>query len=356
MLVWGTAIVVGLVSCWATGRFARGQFQGIRLDVPNERSLHQVPTPRTGGLAVMGAFLLAVLALTLAGAFDRSDTGLYRVSSPGIWIGLIAAILTLVSLADDRMNLPVIFRLGVQAGLVSVLVVGIDLTLPAIPLPSWGSLALGPIAIPASILLLVWVTNLYNFMDGMDGFAGGMTVFGGSALACLAWDAGDPVLPVFSLLLGTAAAGFLTHNFPPAKIFLGDAGSIPIGFVFGALMILGVREQVFDIWVPGMVFSPFIVDATVTLIRRMVRGEKIWQAHRSHFYQRAVLLGWGHRRTVLGEYALMAVCAGLAALYQSGAEPQKLTVLMVWGAILVGLMAMITVMERTEIRRQAVAG
>jgi len=157
---------------------------------------------------------------------------------------------------------------------------------------------------------------------------------------------------MISFLLAGAATGFLLHNFPPARIFMGDVGSIPIGFFFGAVILLGSREQVFDVWVPLIVFSPFLVDATATLCRRLFAGEKIWEAHRTHYYQRMVLLGWGHRRTVLIEYGLMVLCAGLAALYQFGADSMQLLVLCAWCMIYVGLMVGVPLAERAMAQRQ----
>ena len=101
---------------------------------------------------------------------------------------------------------------------------------------------------------------------------------------------------------------------------MGDVGSVASGFLCGALIVLGCRDGVFDVWVPFIVFSPFILDATVTLIRRVWQGEKVWVAHQTHYYQRLVLSGWGHRRTVLAEYALMAFCGGVAMLYHHAAQ------------------------------------
>ncbi len=114
--------------------------------------------------------------------------------------------------------------------------------------------------------------------------------------------------------MAAASAGFLVHNFPPAKIFMGDTGSTTLGFLAAACILWGSKSGLFPFWVAILVFSPFIVDATVTLLRRLLRGEKIWEAHRTHYYQRLVLLGWGHRWTVLAEYVLMLACAGSAAL------------------------------------------
>jgi UDP-N-acetylmuramyl pentapeptide phosphotransferase/UDP-N-acetylglucosamine-1-phosphate transferase len=209
--------------------------------------------------------------------------------------------------------------------------------------------------VPVTLLLLLWVTNLYNFMDGMDGFAGGMTLIGGLALAVLTAKGNAWTVSVLSLLLAGAAAGFLVHNFPPARIFMGDVGSIPIGFFFGAVMLLGGRDGLFDLWVPLIVFSPFVVDATATLLRRALAGEKIWQAHRAHYYQRVVLLGWGHRRTVLAEYGLMVSCAGLAWLYHIGTESTRVLVLGAWCLIFSGLAVGVAIAERAAAQRQAVA-
>ena len=154
--------------------------------------------------------------------------------------------------------------------------------------------------------------NLYNFMDGMDGFAGGMALIGFSALAWLG--RADIGFALLQLSIAAASAGFLLYNFPPAKIFLGDIGSTALGFLVAANSLWGSSVGLFPLWAALLIFSPFIVDASVTLSRRILRRERIWQAHRSHYYQRLVLCGWSHKRTVLAEYALMLVCA-LAAIF-----------------------------------------
>ena len=125
---------------------------------------------------------------------------------------------------------------------------------------------------------------------------------------------------VVAASIAAAAAAFLVFNFPPAKVFMGDAGSIPLGFLAAALGILGWRAGHWPPWFPVLVFSPFIIDASLTLARRAVRGERVWRAHRSHYYQRLVQLGWGHRNTALAEYALMTACGALA-LWALGQPP-----------------------------------
>jgi UDP-N-acetylmuramyl pentapeptide phosphotransferase/UDP-N-acetylglucosamine-1-phosphate transferase len=154
------------------------------------------------------------------------------------------------------------------------------------------------------------------------------------------------VLFAVAIIQAAAATGFLLHNFPPARIFMGDVGSISTGFLAGSLIVLGSREKVFDLWVPLVVFSPFILDATATLARRTFRCEKIWHAHREHYYQRLVLSGWSHRRTVLGEYAVMACCGILAILYHGAPEGWRLIILGTWVVLFLGLARLVDRIQR----------
>jgi UDP-N-acetylmuramyl pentapeptide phosphotransferase/UDP-N-acetylglucosamine-1-phosphate transferase len=162
------------------------------------------------------------------------------------------------------------------------------------------------------VLAVAWITDLYNFMDGSDGLAGGMATIGFAAYALAAWLSGEAALAALCVALSAASAAFLLNNLHPAHIFLGDVGSIPLGFLAGALGLAGWRSDAWPLWFPVLVFGPFIADATVTLLRRLVRGDKVWNAHREHYYQRMVRMGLGHRRTALLGYAVMALCAGAA--------------------------------------------
>ncbi len=274
------------------------------LDHPNARSLHGQPVPRTGGLAVLGG-IFAGMPITLLGIASPSIIRILGF----MFAGLVP--LALVSFQDDRVGVPARWRILIHLlAAVSLLAAGLtpewlDLSGWILPLPEW-------LAAPLAFSCTVWTINLYNFMDGMDGFAGGMAVIGFSTLAWLGWtDAGFATL---CLVVAAASAGFLVHNFPPAKIFLGDTGSTALGFLVAGCSLWGAKAGLFPFWVTLLVFSPFVVDATVTLSRRLLRGEKVWEAHRNHYYQRLVLLGWGHRRTVLAEYTLMLACAGSALL------------------------------------------
>jgi UDP-N-acetylmuramyl pentapeptide phosphotransferase/UDP-N-acetylglucosamine-1-phosphate transferase len=267
------------------------RFGRLVLDRPNERSLHERPVPRTGGLAL--------LAGTLAGvAFGAAP----------LWLLLAAGYaLATVSFVDDLRGLHTGARL--TAHLVAAALVVWYVTAP-----------IDPLAAALLVLALAWITNLYNFMDGSDGLAGGMALIGFGAYAVAAALAGDTPLLVLSLGLACAAAGFLCFNFPPARIFLGDVGSVPLGFFAGGAGLVGWRDDVWPLWFPLLVFAPFIGDATLTLLRRLVRGERIWHAHREHYYQRLVRLGAGHRGTALAAYALMLTCTA-AALYARDQAP-----------------------------------
>lgn len=258
----------------------------LPLDRPNERSLHATPTPRIGGLGIMAGVLVAFLLI-------RAEP-----------LAALAGALAVVSFVDDRWHVPIALRFGahVLAAVVFVVVLA-----PDVPLLWQGAL----------VLAIVWMTNLYNFMDGSDGLAGGMALFGFGAYALGAWLAGDTVMAIAAGSIAAAAAAFLAFNFPPAKVFMGDAGSIPLGFLAAALGLVGWHAGRWPLWFPVLAFSPFIVDASVTLARRALRRERVWQAHKTHYYQRLVQLGWGHANTALAEYALMAVC-GAAALWALG--------------------------------------
>jgi UDP-N-acetylmuramyl pentapeptide phosphotransferase/UDP-N-acetylglucosamine-1-phosphate transferase len=182
-------------------------------------------------------------------------------------------------------------------------------------------------------MVIVWMTNLFNFMDGTDGLAGGMGMIGFGTLAFAATAAGAAPLALACVALAAACAGFLVFNFPPARVFMGDAGSIPLGFLAGALGLQGVVSGAWQAWFPLLVFSPFIVDATVTLLRGLIGGERVWIAHRRHAYQRLVLAGWTPRSVAWSGYALMAACA-LGALAIRPLEPMlQCGIIFCWAAI-----------------------
>lgn len=277
-------------------------------DRPNERSLHSVPTLRVGGLGVMlGALPLAFL---LAGPEGR-------------WLIGAAAALSLVSLADDISSLPVEARLAchLAAALLAVVVLA-----PAGSLATASGFALAA----ALALAIAWMTNLFNFMDGADGLAGGMSAIGFAVFAAAAHRAGVAEMAGMSIALSAASAGFLVFNVPPARVFMGDAGSVPLGLLAGALGLQGFTAGVWPGWFPVLVFSPFIVDATATLARRLMAGEQVWQAHRSHYYQRLVLGGWSKGRLAVGAWVLMVLAGASALVAREGPPMLQCGIIALW--------------------------
>ena len=342
---------VGLFSWWLTDRLADKASMLGPIDHPNDRSLHHLPTPRTGGVAiVVSAFIGVVVWSTTAGWTDGESTGRLDRFPEVISILGGTLFLAIVSFLDDRKGLAVLIRFGCHLIAACGAVFGGGVIISSITVPGWGGFELGWAAAPMTLAFLLWMTNLYNFMDGMDGFAGGMTVVGFGLMGYFFWISHHPMMFGIAVIQAAAATGFLVHNFPPARIFMGDVGSISTGFLAGGLIVLGCREKVFDLWVPLVVFSPFIVDATVTLVRRALRHEKIWLAHREHYYQRFVLSGWSHRQTVLMEYGLMLLCGCLAILYQNLTDAWRLAILAIWSMIFV---AGGTMVSRLEQRRNA---
>jgi UDP-N-acetylmuramyl pentapeptide phosphotransferase/UDP-N-acetylglucosamine-1-phosphate transferase len=203
-------------------------------------------------------------------------------------------------------SLPISVRLPAHGAAAAVAVL-------AIASPGSAHSGLGVVESALAILAIVWMSNLYNFMDGSDGLAGGMALIGFGTLSIAAALAGQWPLALACAAIASASAGFLAHNFPPARVFLGDAGSVPLGFLAAGLGLHGVMTGAWPLAVPFLAFAPFILDASATLARRVVRGEPFWKAHRSHYYQRLVLAGWSRRRLAWSAYALMAA-AGASAL------------------------------------------
>lgn len=290
-MVWVVLAVFCIAAAATAAMLRTGLAARLAIDVPNARSLHAAPIPRVGGVVLVAALL----------------AGWGLLPGPLAAIALPAALLCVFSFVDDRSGLPVLSRLAAHALAAALFLLLVQ------PAPDHGLL----LALLGAGL--VWLTNLYNFMDGMDGLAGGMALIGFAMLGAGALPAA-PGLAAACFCVAAAAAGFLLFNWHPARLFLGDAGSIPLGFLAGALGIRGWLEHLWPLWFPLLVFSPFVVDATVTLLRRALRGEKVWQAHREHYYQRLVRMGWSHRRTALAEYAVM-LATGLAALLLHDAAP-----------------------------------
>lgn len=256
------------------------------------------------------------------------------------WIVAPALGLFVLSLLDDARNLNPGIRLTGHTIAAVIVVAGANI--------DWIWL------IPV-LLFIVWMTNLYNFMDGSDGMAGGMALFGFSIYGIASLMRGNESLAMMNFTIGAAALGFLYHNFHPAKIFLGDAGSIPLGFLASGFGVWGWQQGYWPFWFPLQVFSPFVADATLTLIQRIRRKENIMQAHRTHYYQKLILMGWGHQKTALYAYAFMLV-SGISAIWGSGLDTQAQVNLLAWSAaIYLGLSIRIDRLWKQYLEKEGIA-
>lgn len=306
------AIPAFLVAVLGTGLARRYALARSVIDVPGARSSHSVPTPRGGGLGIVAALVLCLpLVLWLA---PLPATFLWG------WGGgmvLVAA----VGWFDDHRPLSPLLR-GLAHALAAVWLVAwlggmseLDLGLVQIELGFFGSVL--------AVLGCVWVVNLYNFMDGTDALAGSQGAAAAMGGALLLAAGGAQGLAGLAVALGGACLGFLVWNWPPARVFMGDVGSYAIGFSFVALALAGVQQGAVPVLAWVMLLGVFVFDATFTLFRRLLQGERWYEAHRSHAYQRLVQAGWSHRGVALGALCLtLGLCLPVSAL--AVARPQLL--------------------------------
>lgn len=251
-----------------------------------ERSMHTGVIPRFGGVGI-------ILGITL---------GWFVLGINSWWLVLLMGFsIAAVSFLDDLYGLSVWLRLAAQF-VMAMTFVYIEFGFQQLLL------------VFLLVTAIVWMVNLYNFMDGLDGLAGGMAVFGFATFGIAAYlAAADVVMLKAAFVVVAATLAFLRWNLHPARLFLGDVGSTSIGFIAAAFAFYGWREAMWPFWFPIVVFLPFIADATVTLLKRLINGENIWQAHNKHYYQRLVRMGWSQPSVSISWYMAMAVSA-IAAL------------------------------------------
>ena len=275
------------------------------LYTPNDRSSHTNPTPRGGGLAIVATLIASTTALYLLHKLSR-ETGLALLGAvPIAYIGWL----------DDRRGVAPKARASVHilsalwalfwiGGMPTLMVAGTVMTI--------GHVVGGLLAVVG----IVWATNLYNFMDGIDGIAGSEALTISLTGALLLWLAGAYGLSALALATAGAALGFLVWNWSPARIFMGDVGSGALGFWFAVLALAAERSMVVPSTLWGLIAGVFVVDATVTLVRRALRCERVHVAHRSHAYQRMVSADWTHKQVstavilinmALGLFAFLAL-------------------------------------------------
>jgi UDP-N-acetylmuramyl pentapeptide phosphotransferase/UDP-N-acetylglucosamine-1-phosphate transferase len=277
------------------------------LDIPNARSSHTRPTPRGGGLGIVIGVLIGAWSLFF---FRILSTPFREIAALSLGGGIVA----LVGWLDDIHNVPTRVRLIVQAVSSIIILIAIGY-FNAVTVPIIGDIRLYSIGIPFTLIWIIGLTNAYNFMDGIDGIAGGQAFIAGLGWTIMGFLGDQSFVGLIGMLLGASSLGFLFHNWPPARIFMGDVGSAFIGFTLAVLPIIaGQRNPRF--MVAGiLVVWPFIFDTSFTLVRRLVNKENIFVAHRSHIYQRLVIAGYSHRLVTFIYVTLASIGSVIALLW-----------------------------------------
>lgn len=298
-------LAVSLVATWV-------MLTRVRImDVPTARSAHTVATPKSGGLAIVVTLLLGIVAIYLRGWVQIEHT---------YFLGFVFSSLTIaaVSFYDDVTNKAFLVKLATQLLAVAV-ALSAGIVIDVISLPFVGDVPLGWLAYPVSFLWILGLTNAFNFMDGLDGLAAGVAVIASAFLLLITLRGGSTFVYVMCYAVGAGALGFLVFNFPPARIFMGDVGSATLGFVFATLAIIGARYDAShtSLMVTPLLLFTFIYDTSTTFLRRLLAGERVTEAHRTHLYQLCHRLGASDRTVALGHYAA-TVGLGLLAIWMVG--------------------------------------
>ncbi|HET9726836.1 MAG TPA: glycosyltransferase family 4 protein [Gemmatimonadales bacterium] len=335
--------LLAIAACYAAVEAVRrlALRRGV-LDVPVARSSHEVPTPRGGGIVIVAATLLAPVMVG-----GLAEGGL--APPVAAWMAGGAAI-ALIGWIDDIRSLSSRTRLPVQVA-AAALLLAVAGCWRELDLPLAGPVPLGWAGCLLALLWIVGMTNAYNFMDGIDGIAAGQAIVAGLAWAIIGREAGDAEVGAIGAGIALSGAGFLLHNRPPARIFMGDVGSGFLGFTFAALPLLlaarGTAAYPARLPVAGAALVwPFLFDASFTFVRRLVRGENVFEGHRSHLYQRLVITGMSHTR-VSALYAGWALVSSALALVWLRGRPGAGVALLGWTLLSVaGMIAGVRARER----------
>lgn len=324
--------IVALAVALAGGRLYLEWAPRRALDIPNERSSHSRPVPRGGGLVIVAGFFAGLAVwLVMGGSVSPRAIG---------W--LVGAVLVAgISFVDDLRSLPALPRLAAH------LVATALLTLSAVQERELSIV----IALPLVFLYVIALTNVYNFMDGIDGLATTQAIVAGLALAIAGAIVTNPLVGIGGSLLAASALAFLRYNAPPARLFMGDVGSTFLGFSFAGLPLLaniGVGGGRLPVEFGAILLAPFLFDSVATLVRRVLKGERWYVAHRSHYYQRLVATGLSHAH-VTGLYALLAVFAAGAALADlNAADPLRLLLIPLAYVPMLAVVALVWRLEHPE--------
>jgi Fuc2NAc and GlcNAc transferase len=310
------SLAISAAGVWISIRLAHRV--GV-MDVPNERSSHAMPTPRMGGVPMVAAAILPLGCWAWLAAGE-----MFHVRGLPHTI-LFALSMSVLGFWDDLRSLSPFFRFLMQ---IAVAILALWAAGGMLPRVAW---------IVTGVFWIVWMLNLYNFMDGIDGLAGGEAAVSALFFFLIFAYYGESGWAMANLFVAAASMGFLVHNWPPARVFMGDTGSAFLGAFFGMQSVIATLTTPVPFLVLVLPFANFILDTTVTLIRRMLRGEKWYEAHRSHYYQRMTNLGLSHSKVTGVELILVVLSCGAAVWYlRSGLPGRVATVAFVMIGLVVG--------------------
>ena len=279
------------------------------MDVPNSRSAHGIPIPKSGGVSIVATFLIGVVTIYLI----ADKVVVRQIYFYGFVLS--ALLIASISLYDDMKNKLFVVKLVTQFVAVGAVLVS-GLVIDHIALPMLGFVTLGWLSYPISFLWILGLTNTFNFMDGLDGLAGGVAVIVSAFFCFITFSQGSTFVYITSYTVLSGALGFLIYYWAPALIFMGDVGSAFLGFVFAVLAIIAASHDTSHtsfLVMPLLLFN-FIYDTFFSFLRRLLHGERVVDAHRTHLYQLCNRMGYSHRSVSLFHYG-MCVVQGLGAVW-----------------------------------------
>ncbi|MZP29490.1 undecaprenyl/decaprenyl-phosphate alpha-N-acetylglucosaminyl 1-phosphate transferase [Heliobacterium undosum] len=299
------------------------------VDAPGGRKVHQQLMPRLGGLAIFGGFMLTVVALGV------TDSDYQRSEIIGMLVG--GAIIVLVGILDDTRDLPAKVKLlGQVVAALAILPFGLSVDFVTNPFVGPDVVELGWLRGPITVLWIIGVTNAVNLIDGLDGLAAGIAAIASVTMAIVAWTQGQILVASLALVLAASSAGFLKHNFHPARIFMGDTGAMFLGFTLACLSIMGLAKvaTVISVFIPILIVGIPILDTGFAIFRRVQKGQPIFQADKDHLHHRLLALGFSHPQTVMIIYGINTVLGATAVFLTTVSTAQSVFILILLASLI----------------------
>ncbi len=308
-MVFGIVLISYPASYLLVAGIRRCSEQRRIMDIPNPRSLHTHPVPLCGGLAIVFISIIGLIIIGILRSAWPWSTLFYYVSG--------ATLIAVIGLLDDLHSRPIWVRMGVHLLSAALVILGIGYW-SKVNIPFLDTLNMGWLGLPFTFLWIVGLTNAYNFMDGIDGIASLQAVVAGLGWAILGWLGNQPLIAVLGLLLAASSLGFLGHNWPPARIFMGDVGSTFLGFTFAVIPVVAAQRDPRFVLIGVVIVWPFIFDTVFTFLHRILHRENVLTSHCSHIYQRLVKLGFSQKTVALlyGGLSMIGVVLAVAQVLE----------------------------------------